>query len=366
VTPELQYLPLLLGALIASLTAAFIAFTVKWHGTLTLDYDKGVQKVHNAPTPRVGGIALLMGGLAAWPLLSGESHALWSQLLLILIPAITAGLLEDITGKVSPKWRLLATALGGLLFYIVTGYAIDRLGWGPLDFIENVPVIMGFLTIFAFAATANATNLVDGFHGLAGATIVFMALGLGAIAMQVDDIAIAQLCFLTAAIVGGFLTINYPWGKLFLGDGGAYTLGSLLAALGIALMARNDEVSPWALLVCFAYPAIETGFSIFRRRKRKKSISQPDAVHFHKLVWRAMARPIARHMNRPNIANPLTLYFIWPLATIGPVMASIFYFRTLAAMLGLLVVLVIYLSIYRVVSLQHLRSKKKTGSTHAK
>lgn len=129
-TPELQYLPLLLGALIASITAAFIAFTVKWHGTLTLDYDKGVQKVHSAPTPRVGGIALLMGGLAAWPLLSGESHTLWSQLLLILIPAITAGLLEDITGKVSPKWRLLATALGGLMFYIITGYAINRLGWG--------------------------------------------------------------------------------------------------------------------------------------------------------------------------------------------------------------------------------------------
>jgi UDP-N-acetylmuramyl pentapeptide phosphotransferase/UDP-N-acetylglucosamine-1-phosphate transferase len=358
--------PILFGFLPTFFLAGFLVLTAKWHGKLTLDYENGVQKVHTSPTPRVGGVALIAGAVVSYFFLAEDTQNLWGLLLLSMVPAMAAGLLEDVTGAVKPRWRLLATALGGLVFFLTTGYGIDRLGWGPLNGLENIPILIAIITMFAFAATANATNLVDGFHGLASATIIFMALGLGMIAVQVDDTVIAQLCFLTAGIVSGFFLINYPWGKLFLGDGGAYTLGSLLAALGIALVFRNQDVSPWALLVCFSYPAIETGFSIWRRKKRKKSISQPDGVHFHKLIWRAFARPIARQMGRKDLSNALTLYFIWPLAMLGPLTAALFYHRTLAALAGMTIILIIYLSLYRIVSLQYRIRRKKLSQLSQK
>lgn len=345
------------AAAAAFLVAQAIARTTHLHGRLTLDGDAGVQKVHTRPTPRVGGIAIAAGALAAWPLLPEGAATLWGWVLLALLPAFLAGLVEDITKAVQPKWRLLATLLSGLAFWWFTGYGIDRLGWGPLDWIAGVPFIVAAITMFGFAATANATNLVDGFHGLASATVLFMAAGLAGIAWAVDDTAVLALCLTLMGAVFGFFLVNYPSGRIFLGDAGAYSLGAACAALGVALVARHPEVSPWALLVCFGYPAIETGFSIWRRFKRGLPTSQPDGVHFHKLVWRAMARPVARQMGRPDIANALTLYFLWPLAAIGPLAAAIFHHRTLAALLGMAVVLAVYIAVYRVVSLQHLHHR---------
>ena len=345
------------AAAVAFVAAQAIARTTHLHGKLTLDGAEGVQKVHTRPTPRVGGVAIALGAIVGWPFLPTEAAALWALILLALLPAFAAGLLEDITKAVRPKWRLLATLLSGLVFWWTTGYGIDRLGWGPLDWIADVPVLVVAITMFGFAATANATNLVDGFHGLASATVLFMAAGLAGIAWAVGDTALLPLCFVLMGAVAGFFLVNYPSGRIFLGDAGAYSIGAACAAIGVALVARNPEVSPWALLVCFSYPAIETGFSIWRRVKRGLPTSQPDGVHFHKLVWRAMARPVAKQMGRPDIANALTLYFLWPLASVGPLAAAIFHHRTLAALAGLCLVLVVYLAVYRVVSLQHVHRR---------
>lgn len=358
---DLAWLPVAIAFATAFLIATFIARTTALHGRLTLDDDKGVQKVHSRPTPRVGGVGVACGLLAGFAFLPTGAQGLWGLILLALIPAFSAGLVEDVTRAVRPRWRLLATLLSGFAFWLLTGYGIDRLGWGPLDGITQMPIIVVLLTMFGFGATANATNLIDGFHGLASASIIFMAAGLAGIAWSVGDADVFTACLLLIGAVGGFFLVNYPSGRLFLGDAGAYGLGAACAALGIALIARNTNVSPWALLVCFGYPAIETGFSIWRRARRGLPTTQPDGVHFHKLVWRAMARPVARQMGRPTMANALTLYFLWPLAAVGPLAAALLYHRTLASLVGLVIVLAVYVAIYRVVSLQHIHRRLKSA-----
>lgn len=350
---------MLLAFALAYATAQILARTAHLHGRITLDDATGVQKVHTRPTPRIGGVAIATGALTAWAFLPPSAAHLWGLILVALIPAFGAGIVEDTTRAVRPRWRLLATLLSGLIFFLLTGYGIDRLGWGPLDWIGSVPIIVAILTMFGFGATANATNLIDGFHGLAAASVAFMAAGLAGIAWSVGDGDVFAAALTLLAAVGGFFFVNYPSGRIFLGDAGAYSLGAACAALGIALVGRHAEVSPWALLVCFGYPAIETGFSIWRRMRRGLPTTQPDGVHFHKLVWRSMARPIARQMGRPSMANALTLYFLWPLAAIGPLAAALLHHRTLAAMVGLAVVLVVYIGIYRVVSLQHIHARIK-------
>lgn len=364
--PTVPWFALLAALAAAFVTAQLLVRTTHLHGRLTLDGDTGVQKVHTRPTPRIGGVAVAVGALAAWPLLPPDAVGLWGLMLLALVPAFGAGLIEDITKAVRPRWRLLATLVSGVAFWLLTGYGIDRLGWGPLDWIASVPFLVAAITAFGFAATANATNLVDGFHGLASATAMLMAAGLAGIAWSVGDGPVFAATLVLMASVAGFFLVNYPSGKIFLGDAGAYGIGAACAALGVALVARHAEVSPWALLVCFGYPAIETGFSIWRRYRRGLPTSQPDGVHFHKLVWRALARPVAKQLGRPDMANALTLYFLWPLAAIGPLAAALLYHRTLAAMAGMLLVLGVYLAVYRVVSLQHIHRRIKKQGAHTR
>ena len=85
------------------------------------------------------------------------------------------------------------------------------------------------------------------------------------------------LASIVAASISGFLVVNYPSGRIFLCDGGAYLVGLLLAEISVLLVHRNSEVSPWFPLVLLAYPIWETLFSMYRRKRRGQSTGHAGA-----------------------------------------------------------------------------------------
>ena len=251
----------MVGLSCSFLVALFIVLTKKWHGRLTLDAPQGIQKFHTIPTPRIGGIALAVGLIAAWsflPVGSNRQHLL-GLLLLGALPAFAFGLAEDITKRISVKARLLATIASGLIAALLTGYWVSFVNVPGVDLLLALAPIGLIFTAFAVGGIANSVNIVDGFHGLAGGVVVLMLLTLATIAWRVDDFVIIQLALLGVSVTLGFLFINYPKGHLFLGDAGAYFLGYYVAMLAVMLAMRNPiDVSPWAMLLVCGYPVIET------------------------------------------------------------------------------------------------------------
>ena len=150
---------------------------------------------------------------------------------------------------------------------------------------------------------ANAINIIDGFNGLAAGAMLIMLAAFAVVAHRVDDDLVFSLAVIYGALVLGFFLVNFPGGRIFLGDGGAYFCGFLLAALGVLLPARNADVSAWnALLIC-AYPVIETLASIRRKARRDgHSVGQPDRVHFHMLAHRRYARRLVSETARAACA----------------------------------------------------------------
>jgi UDP-N-acetylmuramyl pentapeptide phosphotransferase/UDP-N-acetylglucosamine-1-phosphate transferase len=95
--------------------------------------------------------------------------------------------------------------------------------------------------------------------------------------------------------------VNYPRGKLFLGDGGAYFLGFWVSEMAVLLLVRNASVNAWQVLAICAYPVIEVLFSMYRRKMiQKVSPGAPDALHLHTLVYR---RLVFKHV-RLDAARP--------------------------------------------------------------
>jgi UDP-N-acetylmuramyl pentapeptide phosphotransferase/UDP-N-acetylglucosamine-1-phosphate transferase len=80
-------------------------------------------------------------------------------------------------------------------------------------------------TEFAVAGIANDINIIDGFNGLATGTVLIALGSLGYTAYLANDPVLAKVCFVLGGIALGFFLVNYPLGKIFLGDGGAYVLG---------------------------------------------------------------------------------------------------------------------------------------------
>jgi UDP-GlcNAc:undecaprenyl-phosphate GlcNAc-1-phosphate transferase len=156
------------------------------------------------------------------------------------------------------------------------------------------PVFAIAFTAFAVGGIANSINIIDGYNGLAGGYAVIVLAALAWVALQVGDpvVLTASLAMLGALL--GFLFWNYPKGKLFMGDGGAYLLGFWLGELSVLLVVRNPDVSPWFPIVLLAYPVVETLFSIYRRKfLHGRSAGRADAMHLHQLIYRRLARSAA-------------------------------------------------------------------------
>jgi UDP-N-acetylmuramyl pentapeptide phosphotransferase/UDP-N-acetylglucosamine-1-phosphate transferase len=341
-----------------------IILTAPLHHRWTADHPAaGVQKLHARVVSRVGGLALVFGALAplGWLVVEADFQAnlskwLWQgqhsgtavlQLLIIAsLPAFVFGLLEDLTGRVGVFVRLFATLASAAVAWWLSGLSIQRLDAAPLDALLAIAPVSVVFTLFAVAGIANAMNIVDGLHGLASG-IGALALGaLGFIAWTVGDYVLASATFALLAATAGFFVLNYPWGRLFLGDGGAYLLGFWLAWVSVLLVARNPDVSPWACLLITVYPVTEVLYSILRRLAAKLHVGHPDRDHLHSLFKIKVVASRFPYLSL-DWQNALATPGLWIFAAAPMVVAVFFYGQPIVLLSAALVFVGAYYLIYR-------------------
>ena len=324
------------------------------HAHVTADHDlDGVQKFHATPVPRVGGVGVMIGilcGEVAKLFLEPEVAGFGFLVIVATIPAFAAGLIEDLTKRVTASKRLLATALSAAVGGVLLGGWLTRLDIPGVDYLMAFGVVSVLVTCFAVAGVANAFNLIDGYNGLAGMVAVIILCGLAYVADQVGDRAVMIAAFAAVGGILGFLVWNYPRGLIFLGDGGAYLIGFLVAELSVLLVARNPQVSPWFPLLLAFYPIFETVFTIFRRVViGKRHPGLPDAAHLHQLIYRrvvlwAVGDNCAKKRSQ---RNSLTSPYLWVMASIAVIPAVLFWNNTIALQVIALLFASFYIWIYR-------------------
>ena len=139
------------------------------------------------------------------------------------------------------------------------------------------------------------------------------------------------------ASILGFIVFNFPLGKIFLGDGGAYSLGFLLAVVTIMIVKRHPTISPWYALVTLIYPVWEVIFSFSRRMLiHKLSPLHPDSKHVHQLIF--------RNLTRQN--NWLTTLVIYPIILLFNALAVYFYDNEIALIIIAIIFIVSYSLFY--------------------
>ncbi len=318
--------------IVAFMVGGLIVASERWHGVFTGDTDlKKPQAMHARAAPRVGGLAVVAGSLAGLLVLGPSNMTLtwlWPVLFIAAMPVFVAGLLEDITKDVGSGKRLMAAFVSAAIAWWLLG-GVSRVGISWADWVLSFWPISLVFTMVAVGGCTHALIIVDGMNGLAGMIATLMALSLSLVALQVQDIPIFLISAALASATLGFLVWNFPFGRVFLGDGGAYFLGFMLAELAVQLVVRNPSVSPFYALAVLFYPVFETMFSIWRRRfKRGVPVDQPDALHLHQLVFRRLVRVTFSRDRRhavPALCNAMTSPYLWVLALIGLVPATIWW-----------------------------------------
>ena len=361
----------LFAGLVSAFVACVILATKSYHLKYTAKGHSGAarQSAHRTPTPRIGGIAIFSGFIAGTAMLPSDVAVYAVPLLLSCIAVFVGGLGEDIGRDVSPKTRLILSFISALCAIAIFRVWIGPLGSPYLNWITSTLFGATVFTVLISGGVAHATNLIDGLNGLAMGVCMLIAGGIAFLAYAVGDTVILNISILLMSSILGLFLFNFPFGKIFLGDAGAYTLGHVLIWLSILLVARNPEISPYAILLIFFWPIMDMLFAIFRRVVNREPIGAPDRLHFHQLMMRGLGLIYFNRTQR-NVTNPLATVLVLPM-TVVPIIAAQFLWHDIGqSAVALLffgaLFIVTYRSLFIVIlqraSTRHQRTSAKTNT----
>ena len=309
---------------VASFILCFVIILSSGYGfsKRAISDQAAIQSAHTGFVPRVGGLAIYISTLGVIPLLSfgfiplsvmfDISSLEIKYLILTSVPVFFVGLAEDLGYLMSAKTRLIASAISSSLALVIFKVWIFELGIPGIDLLLKITPLAILFTIFATVGVVNAFNLIDGLNGLSGFVAISIAVTLSLIAFQIGNNQITILLILIVAAVLGFIVLNFPLGKIFLGDGGAYFLGHILVWCSLILVSEASNLSPFAILLIFFWPVADTGLAIWRRWKLGNPTDRPDRLHFHQLAMRFLEIRFFGRSKR-YISNPIATLILLPL-----------------------------------------------------
>lgn len=261
----------------------------------------GGRHIHTSPIPRLGGLAIFIGAMAALVLtlpidqpialvreprylvLAVPYRALTGPQLGLLLGALALtllGLVDDLRelpGRL--KFPLIyAAASIPVWFGLTTAFLTNPFTGGsvPLGLVGDV------LTVAWLGSMAIALNSIDGVDGLAAGVAAITAATLLTAAATRGDGAMMTLAASAGGAALGFLRHNFHPARIFMGDSGSMLLGYLLGAAAVlGLFKTVTALSLSVPLLALALPILDTGYAIVRRYRTGVSIFRPDRGHLH-------------------------------------------------------------------------------------
>ena len=244
------------------------------------------RKVHKKPVPRIGGLGIYAGFMAAIIFvafkfgLNGELLKETVGLVLSGSLIVALGLVDDyknLPAKVKLAGQIVASMVLVLGFDVRIDFVTDP--FGDYLYLEWFAIPA---TLFWLVGLTNTVNLIDGLDGLAAGVAAIASLTIMFVALDQNLILVAVLTAALAGAAAGFLKYNFNPAEIFMGDTGSMFLGFMLA--GISVTGAVKSVATIALIVpifALGLPILDTTFAIVRRVRGGVPIFKPDKGHLH-------------------------------------------------------------------------------------
>lgn len=296
--------------LIAVFIASFIGTWLlrKYALSANLIDTPNSRSSHTIPTPRGGGVAIVVTFLLAIPLLGVYGHLSWSWVLsLVSAGAIVAivGFLDD-HGHIAARWRLLGhffSALVALLFLQ---------GLAPLEFYGHIfdfGVFGYILAAFYLVWLLNLYNFMDGIDGLASVEAITICLGMCCVYWAVNTPDLIFSALILALAVAGFIFWNFPPAKIFMGDAGSGFLGIALGILSLQAAWVASQLF-WSWLILLGVFICDATFTLLRRLLRGDKVYEAHRSHGYQYA----SRRYGKHLPVTMAVLCINIFWLFPIA----------------------------------------------------
>ena len=302
------------------LVMIFVAISFFWKKIFTyfsLKTYQSKQRLHQDEVPRIAGLIMYIF-LIIVAFFSIESHYL-NVILISALPIVLIGSKEDLFHNTSPKLRLIMMTISTGLFIFMLPTNLPEIDLPVINQILSIGFMKELFFMFCILVIINGNNFIDGVNGNLAFTNIIQLISLALLASMLGDIVIAQLSFVLLIPLIIFALFNFPFGKIFCGDAGAYFYGFAISASAIYLFGTYNDLLSWNAILILIYPSIELLFSFIRKKFfENKSAFTADAKHLHSLIFRYINKQNSRCNNNgvvifyllPFIAAPLLTYLI--------------------------------------------------------
>ena len=313
---------------------------------LNLKSYNNIQRVHSDEVSRLGGFIIYIFLSLIWALGFSEDFFVFS-LLLSSLPFVIVTLKEDLFHDTSPRLRLTSMIISCLLFFYfhpIDFPLVEMPYFGSL--ISIYPISIVFFT-FSILIVMNGMNMIDGMNGLFGITALFQLLSLAIVANAYDDFEVMYISsiFLLPLLI--FLFFNFPFGKVFVGDLGAYLYGFVISLLTIYFFGKHQELLSWSAILLLYYPCSEVLFSYFRKIINKQSPMYPDNKHLHSLINIRLKKII----NTRNLSNTMTTLILSFFSILPAILFINYSDNIVPTLVSIIVLSMIYIFIYKSVKI---------------
>jgi UDP-GlcNAc:undecaprenyl-phosphate/decaprenyl-phosphate GlcNAc-1-phosphate transferase len=240
------------------------------------------RSLHQWPTPRLGGLAILVAVAAGALILLPSFHKTHGILIGACVIALVGAAddLLELKADFKVVGQLLAAVIPVSFGVKVTSFTLPFIGHVGL----SQPLAYG-LTILGLVALMNIVNFIDGVDGLAAGVCTIAALTFATIAFsqnRIETHAAGVLALLVAGASIGYLRHGFAPASIFLGDSGSNLLGYLLGTIVIQGALKTNALVGLAFpLVVLAVPILDSSFVIAKRIKYRRPVYQADRWHFH-------------------------------------------------------------------------------------
>jgi UDP-N-acetylmuramyl pentapeptide phosphotransferase/UDP-N-acetylglucosamine-1-phosphate transferase len=260
---------------------------------------------------------------------------IFSSLILVL------GILSDTNKISSPTKRILTQSIISICFIILSDLTITNLRIDFLNFFLDIKFVSILFTLFCVLILINGSNFLDGLNTLVIGYYILVCLFLIMISNNFE-LTIDPNIKLLIIILSTLFFFNF-FGKLYLGDSGAYLLGFYIAFFVIDFSLKNNSVSPFFICFLLWYPAFENLFSIIRRIIFKNKVAVADQLHLHQMIYNFFTKKnlVKNIYSNTLVANLINIYNLIIFAFFYK-----FYSSTKILILGIFFNIIVYISLY--------------------
>ena len=245
-------------------------------GAIDLPRDRDL---HDAPVPRLGGLAILAGVLIAALIFmpfDGQTRGILGGALLVGV----VGAIDDLYDL--PPAAKLAGQIAAAAIPVAAGVRVEAFTLPFVGAVDLGATGGGVVTGLAMVAVMNVVNFTDGVDGLAAGVCTISGITFAVIALSLDRVDAGVLAAVTAGAALGFLWHNFHPASVIMGDAGSNLLGLMLACIAVQGVLKTAAVVALVFpLVVLAVPILDTAFVVAKRFKYRRPAWEADSEHFH-------------------------------------------------------------------------------------